>query len=587
MKKAGKIPAIVSIAILTAGVAAAALGYMALRLARHEQGMRNAEIKSSVSAQAELLSRNCRLLLEQRKQKLIEVLAGAKPNQNGLSNLRFSSPFVAEAFIADRNGSLLMPRKDQVFNRRFYSLFFEAVSSTHREGKQYAVQTSKVSGKSGGLFGKFERISRPQLTKGDYVSKSRGGYKSMNNAIEMPRIEPPQMDGKGRMTSRFGRLSIKKSSGWIPWFSDNAFRPVVWALSRNDRSKLIGAEVETIALLARIQMLMPRELSPNWRLEVIDGSDKLVCAAGWTAKNDANGENGAVCVASYPIWREDFPGWRVRACLAPGWNSGAIFTVTAVTQILSLLLVIITAGFVMLYLMRRELELAGQKTSFVANVSHELKTPLTSIRMYAEMLSTHQQQLTEDKRNRYLSIILSESERLSRLITNVLDFSRTEAGRKKYHSERFSVNEVIYEINEIWAGEMVAAGVELTTEVPTGNILVMMDRDALFQGVHNLLSNALKYAASGGKISLVCHTDANDRIIIEVRDRGPGIPATSSKRIFNKFYRCDDSLTAETSGSGLGLSIARRLMRDQGGNLIYLPREGGGSIFRIILGGTK
>ena len=113
--------------------------------------MRNAEIKNSVAAQAELLSRNCRLLLEQRRQKLIERLAKTKPDQYGLSDLRFSSPFIAEAFIADRNGSLLMPRKDQVFNRRFYSLFFEAVSSTHRPGRRGGNKKfylkSKISGK--------------------------------------------------------------------------------------------------------------------------------------------------------------------------------------------------------------------------------------------------------------------------------------------------------------------------------------------------------------------------------------------------------------------------------------------------------
>ncbi len=601
MKKAGKIPVIVLIAIITAGVAAAALGYMALRLARHEQGMRNAEIKNSVAAQAELLSRNCRLLLEQRRQKLIERLAKTKPDQYGLSDLRFSSPFIAEAFIADRNGSLLMPRKDQVFNRRFYSLFFEAVSSTHRPGRRIATKNSnpkvKSAAKDSGFFSDLvPRRSARQMTKGGYeqedswsgkVAKSSGTGKVMVESQVLQQLEAQQLEANGRMTSRFGRFTLKKDSGWIPWFSDNSFRPVVWTRNNHDRDKLIGAEVETIALLSRIQMLMPKELSKNWRLEVIDGSDKLVCAAGWSADNDADGEDGAVYVASYPIWREAFPGWRVRACLAPGWDSAALFTVTAATQILSLLLIIVIAGYVMLYLLRRELELAGQKTSFVANVSHELKTPLTSIRMYAEMLSTRQNQLPEDKRNRYLEIILSESERLSRLISNVLDFSRTEAGRKKYHAELFSVSEVIYEIKEIWDGEMSAAGIALTIEVPVGDIMVKFDRDALFQGIHNLLSNALKYAVSGKEISIVCHTDANDRIVIEVRDRGPGISARSARRIFNKFYRCDDSLTAATSGSGLGLSIARKLMRDQGGDLIYQPREGGGSIFRIILGGRN
>jgi len=564
MKRTGKSTTIVLIAIIIAGTAAAVLGYMALRLARHEKGMRNTEIKSAVSARAKLLARDCRLLLERHKQKLIDKLAAVKHTQSGLSDLRFSSPFITSAFIVNNYGTLLMPRNDQIFNRRFYGLFFEAVSSTHHESRYVAAKKKPLKSQNNYLFSK---------------SKSR----KMARPAQLPVITPLRLNGKGRMTSRFGRYILKGKSGWIPWFSDNLFRPLLWVKNSYEPNKIVGVEVETIALLARIQVLMPQDLQRKWRLELVDGTDRLVCAAGSPIKDETGREITVECVASYSVWREDFPGWRVRACLLPGWNSTAIFTVSAVTQVLSLILIIVTAGLLMSYLLQRELKLAGQKTSFVANVSHELKTPLTSIRMYAEMLSMRKKQISAEKEKRYLSIILSESERLSRLITNVLDFSRTEAGRKKYHNERFSVKEVIHEINEIWSGEMDAAGVKLKIEKVIEDIPVYMDRDALFQALHNLLSNALKYAASGGEISLDCHS-AKGQVIIEVRDRGPGIPVKAVKHIFSKFYRCDNSLTTDTSGSGLGLAIARKLMEDQNGALTYLPREGGGSIFRITLG---
>ena len=408
--------------------------------------------------------------------------------------------------------------------------------------------------------------------------------------IQYAKVSPVKsrlINGNGRMISRFGRLSSGKRSGWIPWFSDNGLRPVAWTVCSKDSSKIIGAEVETISLLGRMQVIMPDSLPEKWRLELVDASNQVVSSAGWSPELDFSNGKKATCIATYPVWSEDFPGWKIRACLAPGWNSAAIFTVTAATQVLSLLLILVSAGFIMFYLMRRELELAGQKTSFVANVSHELKTPLTSIRMYAEMLSERRQRLTEEKVERYLSIILSESERLSRLISNVLDFSRTEAGKKKYRPETFLLNETIHEVMAVWSGESETAGVNLTVEQPAEGIWIYMDRDSLFQVIHNLLSNALKYAASGGEIGLVCHSDASDRIIVEVRDRGPDIPSGSTKRIFKKFYRCDDSLTSETSGSGLGLSIALKLMQDQGGDLIYLPRKDGGSVFRIILPPVK
>ena len=550
MKITEKIPAFVLIAIIIAGAAAAALGYMALGLARHEQGMRNAEIKSAISARAKLLAGECRLLLEQHKQKLIDKLYTSKLSSNKISDLRFSSPFIANVFIADKYGTLVLPRNDLDFNRRFYGLFFEAVSKTHRESRQVALAKKKPP-------------------------------------AQFSSMEALHLNGTGRMTTRFGRYAAGKNSGWISWFSDNSFRPILWTRNRYDQNKLVGIELETIALLARIQTLMPQDLQKNWRLELIDATGRLVCVSGNPGKDETSKEIKLESVAYYTIWHEDFPGWRIRACLMPGWNSSAIFTISAATQILSLLLIIVSAGLVMSYLLQRELRLASQKTSFVANVSHELKTPLTSIRMYAEMLSSRRKQISAEKEKRYLSVILSESERLSRLITNVLDFSRTEAGRKKYHSKKFPVMELIDEINEIWLQEIESAGVQLKIEVPDENILLYMDRDALFQTLHNLLSNALKYAASGGEICLNCHAGINDKLIIEVRDRGPGIPAKLAKHIFKKFYRCDNSLTAETSGSGLGLSIARKLMNDQGGDLIYLPREGGGSIFRISLGGCK
>lgn len=568
MKITKKIPAFVLIAIIIAGAAAAALGYMALGLARYEQGMRNAEIKSAISARAKLLAGECRLLLEQHKQKLIDKLRASKPTPSGISDLRFSSPFIANVFITNKYGTLVLPRNDLDFNRRFYGLFFEIVSNTHRESRN-ALRTKKT----------------PQSRKMYSLAKSK--TRKIAIPTQLPDVEAPRLNGTGRMTTRFGRYAAGKSSGWIPWFSDNSFRPILWTRNPYDRNKLVGVEVETIALLARIQTLMPQDLQKNWRLELIDGTGRLVCAAGSPGKDETSKEIKLESVASYMVWREDFPGWRIRACLMPGWNSSAIFTVSAVTQILSLLLIIVSAGLVMSYLLQRELKLASQKTSFVANVSHELKTPLTSIRMYAEMLSSRRKQISAEKEKRYLSVILSESERLSRLITNVLDFSRTEAGRKKYHLKKFPVMELIDEINEIWLQEIESAGVQLKIEAPAENILLYMDRDALFQTLHNLLSNALKYAASGGEICLSCHAGYNNKILIEVRDRGPGIPAKLAKHIFKKFYRCDNSLTAETSGSGLGLSIARKLMNDQGGDLIYLPREGGGSIFRITLGGYK
>jgi signal transduction histidine kinase len=230
--------------------------------------------------------------------------------------------------------------------------------------------------------------------------------------------------------------------------------------------------------------------------------------------------------------------------------------------------------------------LARQKTGFVANVSHELKTPLTSIRMFAEMLKTGRQD-DEAKRQEYLSLMVSESERLTRLINNVLDFSRMEQGRKLYAMEEVDLFLLCREVVENQRPRYEQNGFHLdlrgeTDDAVELSVWVRADPESLKQSLLNLLSNAEKYSSERKEIEVAVHRGQSS-VIVEVLDRGIGVSASQAKRIFEEFYRGDDSLTAKVRGSGLGLSITRRIVRDHGGDISYMPRDGGGSIFRIQL----
>jgi len=201
--------------------------------------------------------------------------------------------------------------------------------------------------------------------------------------------------------------------------------------------------------------------------------------------------------------------------------------------------------------------------------------------MYAEMLGEGTI-ADEAKRRRYLETIVKESQRLSRLVGNVLDFSRLEQGRRSFHREPLELTALLGELLDRLAPRLSEAGLALEREIGAEPLPLASDRDALEQIVLNLLDNAVKYAADGGRLQVGLRREG-EALRLWVRDFGPGVPATHRQRIFDKFHRVDTALTARQQGAGLGLSIARQLAEGLGGTLRYAPAEGGGSRFELTL----
>jgi signal transduction histidine kinase len=212
--------------------------------------------------------------------------------------------------------------------------------------------------------------------------------------------------------------------------------------------------------------------------------------------------------------------------------------------------------------------------------------------MFAELLKSDRQP-SRDKRRQYLSLMVSESERLTRLLNNVLDFSRMEQGRKRYAKERVNLVDLCRELvdnqrprceqNGFLVQFVCGASEPGSAEtVEEEGIWMQGDPESLKQSLLNLMSNAEKYSEERKEIRVEAKRDES-WAYIDVMDRGRGVPVSQVRRIFEEFYRVDDSLTARVRGSGLGLSITRRILRDHGGDVVYISREGGGSIFRIRL----
>jgi signal transduction histidine kinase len=218
----------------------------------------------------------------------------------------------------------------------------------------------------------------------------------------------------------------------------------------------------------------------------------------------------------------------------------------------------------------------------VANVSHEFKTPLTTIRLYSELLE--QGRVAEgEKRGEYLRTIGRETQRLARLVNNVLDFSRLEQGRKKYQREPLDLTAALGQLLDAHAPRIGETGLEVKRNLPVEVVSVVTDRDAVEQIVLNLLDNACKYAAAGGEVVVALRPRSGAGVEVRVGDRGPGVPSAHREQIFEKFHRVDETLTAEKGGAGLGLSIARQLARGLGGELRYEARSGGGAEFVLEL----
>jgi len=217
----------------------------------------------------------------------------------------------------------------------------------------------------------------------------------------------------------------------------------------------------------------------------------------------------------------------------------------------------------------------------VANVSHELKTPLALIRLFAETLELGRVQ-TEEKARQYYRVINKESQRLTQLINNILDFSRIEADRKEYRFAPTDVARIVEEVLEAYRFPIEQQNFTLEVEVAEDLPEAELDAEAIGQALINLVNNAIKYSRDERYIRLRVRREG-DRILISVTDRGIGVAKADQKKIFEKFYRAENSLLHETKGSGLGLALVQHIMEAHGGTVEVESTPGKGSTFTLVL----
>ncbi|HZP63332.1 MAG TPA: HAMP domain-containing sensor histidine kinase [Terriglobales bacterium] len=250
--------------------------------------------------------------------------------------------------------------------------------------------------------------------------------------------------------------------------------------------------------------------------------------------------------------------------------------------ILGVISLLLAAGIVLTHRnISREMALARLKSDFVSNVSHELRTPLSLIRLYAETLEMGRLKSSE-KAQEYYSIIRKESERLSGLINNILDFSRIEAGRKEYDFRETDLRELVHNTLESYRYQIEQNGFAFEENIAEDVPPMRVDREAVARSLLNLVNNALKYSQDRKFIGVNLFRD-NGSVRLEVTDHGIGIPESEQAKIFEKFYRVGDPLVHNTKGSGLGLSLVRHIVLAHGGEVRVESAPGRGSTFTITL----
>ncbi len=560
-------PKLIILAWLLLLVPTLLLGVGALRLLQGEQERLLSSAQAAASDRVTAIAGNIDLAVAEVQEGLLETITQL-PQGNlsaQLDSWQRENPLVRNVFIWQRSVGLTFPNPEQpasdeeaAFVRRYLPLFTDQSSWQSPRRDQQTKSPPAPIASANNIFN--ERKELRQLAKQAPTGVAQTNrYSTDLFALETEVALPttPQQE----------------QNGWRSWYADNQLHLLGW-VATSDGNRRYGVEIEMMALLSRLLGNLPTQISGDETYALLDGNGDIFHQVG-----NVEVVPQTIPLADIPL--VSLPHWQVGAYADQSGDSGSGVMLIGSLLIGTFILAILLGGSLLLWQAYRNHRDAAQKTSFVSNVSHELKTPLTTIRMYAELLG--EGKITDNaKQQRYLQTIVKESQRLTRLVGNVLDFSRLEQGRRSYQQQQLNLNLLVQELSEPLQPHLSEAGMLLDLDLPTPPVELHSDRDALEQIILNLIDNGIKYAATGKRLQL--ELDCNhDEIHLRIRDWGPGIPSEQKHKVFTKFHRIDNSLTAKQQGSGLGLSIARQLAEGLGGSLSYCPVSGDGCCIELIL----
>lgn len=397
--------------------------------------------------------------------------------------------------------------------------------------------------------------------------------RAMNEKPSIRRNNESRVYGEGYLPKE--PLQLTKEH-WIVFYSQNQINQIFWYLGEEQNT--VGFQLDPIRVMAMIIEALPDTLPKddlffNSRVRLRKAGSQTIYEWGNYEPN-IDSEPTIVYPLSHPLgaWQLEYFAAREEKGLILRWGAFLVLLFAVGSGSIGL-------AYSLHRTQRKERDEALQKVSFVNQVSHELKTPLTNIRMYAELLQGRLFE-ADQKVQHFTEVIILETEHLSRLVHNVLSFGKSQSNKLNVQRLPGVLDEVVYDAIEKFIPTFNKKAITVNLNLNAGEV-VLLDKFAMELILNNLLSNVEKYAGGGGKVD-VSTTYRDGCSEITVRDWGPGIPDSESLKIFEAFYRVYHTTTEGVAGTGIGLNIARQLAELHGGSLNLEPSEKG-AVFIVRL----
>jgi signal transduction histidine kinase len=549
--------------------------WLGWRVARAERLRVREQYRALIEQRLGEENRKLQRYFAQLQRSLSELVRTQGDSSAALRQMVREDPYIRQIIVLDRQGDLVHPRLDQPMNRserEFLGEIQQLISDKD------LVRLAFPNGQADQRAASLAHDQAAQL--GNTAAATPSDRMASSTLRQAPRVElaPTQ---SARVPPNIGTPPLA-AEGWFTWYWTRGMNLMYWR--RSDADRLTVVALSRARWMADLLAALPdTELDegeaaaagPAQRICLVDASDQVIYQWGQWQPAATDAPRLEIPVVT-PL-----SSWRLKHYAAPPPSDGvARFPIVAgVTGMACGLLSLV----VVLYReYSREMREARQRVNFVNQVSHELKTPLTNIRLYTDLLERDLEQLPAaavDKPRGRLRVITAESQRLSRLITNVLTFARSERQQLQVRRQTVDLDDILREVVERFRLALETAEIELELDSQRGHTLPL-DPDLFEQILGNLISNVVRYAASGHYLGIRARVEP-PWAVVEVSDRGPGIGAELAGRVFEPFVRGATGLS-DTSGTGIGLSIARRLARLHGGDLTLVPSSVGAS-FRLLL----
>jgi len=558
-------PRLFILILLIVAIPLGLLTWAAVRIARNERVVVQQQFRGLMEQRLRDVNSSVARHFQQIEATLLDLTSIDDSDVATLRKIGRTHPLVMQMFRLAPNGQLQYP--DPEF-------------SLNSDERSFLLRASRIFSQG--------HLSETTVAAIDSYSNSASLEDLPSIENEPADVERQLVDSSPAAIRERIEVTPESDTGWFVWYWDQGLNLVYW--NRRPNGRIVGAALDRSRWMADLIGQLPdgdsagtstdRDRIHSPGMQLVNAATDVVYQ--WGNISDVSTE--AVCEISLV---EPLSSWRLRCLLPPDQmpgQSGSSFAGFA-AGILAVAIALGLLAFVLVREYSRDMQVAGQQVSFVNQVSHELKTPLTNIRLYAELLDKDLDDLPEESGRPFrsrLNVILSEGQRLSRLIGNVLTLARQNRDALQLNPADCVPDDVITQVLKHFEPSLTALDVRLVTELNAAKML-KLDSDILEQILGNLISNVEKYAAASEQLTVRSRTDGS-MLFVEMIDQGPGIPTTEQERVFDPFVRLSQDISS-AAGTGIGLSISRRLAQEHGGNVRIKP-SGTGCHFEVTLQAT-